>query len=135
MFFCDVVTVKYNFIIYNIEKDKIKGVSAMAAINMNKDMFLDKINNKENLLVDFWAPWCTYCRRINAAYDMIAEENEGKIVVAKINIDEESELSDRENIEIVPTLVMYKDGKAVGSVVAPKSKAEIDEFIRKTLNS
>lgn len=107
----------------------------MAAINMNTALFQETMKQEGIVLVDFWAPWCTYCRRINAAYDKVAEQNEGSILVAKVNIDEEEQLADQEKIEIIPTLVLYKDGKAVGSIVAPESKAAIDTFIHDTLQA
>ena len=105
----------------------------MAAINMNTEMFREMMNQGETVLVDFWAPWCTYCRRISAAYDKIAEQYEGKLKVAKINIDEEGALADEEQIEVIPTLVLYRGGQAIGSVVAPDSKAAIENFITETL--
>ena len=85
------------------------------------------------LLVDYWAPWCGYCRRIGPAYEKIAEQYEGKIVVAKVNIDEEPRLAMEERIEVIPTLVLYRDGKAIGSIVAPESKAMIEGFIEQSL--
>ncbi|KAK0886913.1 hypothetical protein LTR29_018367, partial [Friedmanniomyces endolithicus] len=55
-------------------------------------------------------------------------ELEGRLETAKINIDEEPELAELEKIELIPTLVLYKDGKPLGSIVAPESKAKIEEF-------
>jgi len=105
----------------------------MAAINMNRDMFDKAIESGQLMLVDFWAPWCGYCRRINPAYEKIAEEYGKSMLVGKINIDDEPELSDAEDIEVVPSLILYKDGKAIASIVAPSSKAMIDQFIRENL--
>ena len=105
----------------------------MAAVNMNQAMFEKAIMGDQPVLVDFWAPWCTYCRRISDAYDRIAEKYDGKILVGKVNIDDEPLLSDQEGIEIIPTLVLYRAGRALGSIVAPESGAMIEEFIEKTL--
>lgn len=107
----------------------------MAAVNMNQEMFEKAIMGDKPVLVDFWAPWCTYCRRISDAYDRIAEKYDGQIFVGKVNIDEEPMLSDQEGIEIIPTLVLYRAGMALGSIVAPESGAMIEEFIEKTLGA
>jgi len=82
--------------------------------------------------VDFWAPWCTYCRRINPALDKIADSREDVLIV-KVNIDEEPELAQQERIEVIPTLVLYREGFDLGSIVAPESKARIDDFLREVL--
>lgn len=105
----------------------------MAAINMNREMFDRTLKGDKPVLVDFWAPWCTYCRRIESAYDQVAQQAADRLVVAKVNIDDEALLAQQEQIEIIPTLVMYQGGKAVGSIVAPESKAMIDAFISQAL--
>ena len=105
----------------------------MAANNINNNQFNEMLQGDKPLLVDYWAPWCGYCRRIGPAYERIADQFGGEIQVVKVNIDDEPMLAHREHIEVIPTLVLYKDGKAVGSVVAPESKAAIEEFIRQSL--
>lgn len=102
----------------------------MAAININKVQFEQMMGGEKPILVDFWAPWCGYCRRIGPAYDRIADEYGDSLAVVKINIDEEPQLADAAQIEVIPTLVLYKNGKAVDAIVAPESKAVIDRFIQ-----
>ena len=105
----------------------------MAARDINYEQFRSMAENGQTVLVDFWAPWCSYCRRIAPAYDKIAAQYEGEILAAKVHIDEEPRLAPQEMIEVIPTLVLYRGGVAIGSIVAPESKAMIDEFIRESL--
>lgn len=102
----------------------------MSAINMNKAQFEQFMQEEKPVLVDYWAPWCVYCRRIAPAYEKIAEEYGDQLVIGKVNIDEESQLAEAEKIEVIPTLVLYRGGKAVDSIVAPDSKAAIERFIQ-----
>lgn len=106
----------------------------MAAMNVNTKQFDALMNEGKLVLVDYWAPWCGYCRRIAPAYEKIAQQYGDDMVVAKINIDDEPQLADSQQIEVIPTLVLYRDGEALGFVVAPESKAQIDDFIRDTLS-
>ena len=105
----------------------------MAAMNISEKRFQELMNEGKAVLVDYWAPWCGYCRRIGPAYDRIADQFSGELEVVKVNIDEAMDLARREQIEVIPTLVLYRDGKALASVVAPESKAAIEEFIRENL--
>ena len=82
--------------------------------------------------MDFWAPWCTYCRRIAPAFDKIAQQYADSLIVGKVNIDEEPALAQQEQIEVIPTLVLYRGGQAVASIVAPESKAMIDQFLEES---
>ena len=106
----------------------------MKELNMNLEMF--EKNRKESekpVLVEFWAPWCVYCRRIAPAYDKIAEQYADKLVVGKINVDDVPEVAEREGIEVIPALLLYKNGEVVDSIVAPDSKARIEAFIEEHL--
>mgnify|MGYP002513670100 CR=1 FL=1 len=105
----------------------------MAAMNLNHEEFNRFQNEGKLMLVDYWAPWCGYCRRIGPAYDKVAQQYSKDMVVAKVNIDEEALLADSQQIEVIPTLIIYKDGQALGSIVAPESKARIEQFIQETL--
>ena len=106
----------------------------MSAIEMNNELFENKVlGGSEPVLVEFWAPWCVYCRRIAPALDKVAQQYAGKLTVAKINIDDEPILAAREQIEVIPTLIIYQNGQVLGSIVAPESKARIDDFILENL--
>ncbi len=102
-------------------------------IAMNTELFGKYTQSESPVLVEFWAPWCVYCRRIAPALGKVAAEQGEKLLVGQVNIDEEPLLANQEHIEVIPTLVIYQNGQALGSIVAPESKARIDEFIRDTL--
>ena len=102
----------------------------MAAKNMNSKEFYEAMEQGKEVLVDYWAPWCSYCRRIAPAYEKVAQQYGEQLVIAQINIDEEPLLAHKEQIEVIPTLVLYRDGRAVASIVAPESKARIDGFLQ-----
>lgn len=106
----------------------------MAGIKMDSKQWETYVMKGEKpVLIEFWAPWCVYCRRIGPAFDKIAEQYADTLVVGQVDIDEQPELAQREQIEVVPTLLLYQDGKVCGSIKAPQSKAEIEAFIRETL--
>ena len=101
----------------------------MAAMNINSQTLHEMIENKQTVLVEYWAPWCTYCRRISQAYEQIAEEYGDRMKVVKVNMDEDEQLWQKEQVELIPTLRLYRDGQDMGSIVAPESKAVIESFI------
>ena len=105
----------------------------MAAMNMTHEEFNKAMQDGAIVLVDYWAPWCSYCRRIGPAYDKVAEQFGDKLQVVKVNIDEEPKLAIEERIEVIPTLVLYRNGQAIGSIVAPESKAMIENFIQESI--
>ena len=105
----------------------------MAAMNMNQEQFKQLIREEKPVLVDFWAPWCSYCRRIGPAYEKIGEEYADSLAVGKKKIEEGPGGGGGGGGRKIPTLVLYRNGKAVDSIIAPGSKAEIDRFIQEAL--
>lgn len=107
----------------------------MAAIHMNSQIFHQKTQESDRpVLVEFWAPWCSYCRRLTPALTKIEETYSDALIFGRVNIDEEPQLAELEQIEVIPTLVLYRSGKALGSLVAPESKAGIESFLKETLS-
>lgn len=97
----------------------------------NKRTLDEYVAEGKTVLVEFSAPWCVYCRRLAPAMEKIAEEYKDILTVGSVNIDNEQELARQERIEVVPTLVLYKNGQAVDSIVGPGSQAAVEAFIRK----
>ena len=93
----------------------------------------DVLRADKPVLVDFWAQWCPYCRRIAPAFDRVGEQYADTLIAGKINYDEEPQLIQRFGIDTIPTLMLFKNGEVIGSVVAPGSKAAIETFIQETL--
>ena len=97
--------------------------------NFNKEV----LESDKVVLIDFWAPWCTYCRRIAPAFDKIASQQEDKLIFAKLDIDDAAEIAEEYGVDTIPTLIIFKNGEVLGSIVAPDSKAKIEAFIEENL--
>lgn len=101
----------------------------MAAKQIKASELKELIQSKKYVLVDFWAPWCPHCVKINPAYEQIADDYRQQVEVVKIDMDEDDRLWSELEVELIPTLRLYVDGKPVASVTAPESQAAIDEFL------
>ena len=104
------------------------------AVNVKTQDFEEQVAKASGpVLVDFWAQWCPYCRRIAPAFGKVGEQYADTLIAGKINYDEEPQLIERFGIDTIPTLMLFKNGEVLGSVVAPASKAAIETFIQETL--
>lgn len=99
-------------------------------IEANAATFDALLTNDLPVVIDFWAPWCGPCRMLSPVVDEIAGELEGKIVVAKCNVDENQDLAMKYGVMSIPTIVMLKGGsevmRSVGAVPKPKLKGDIE---------
>ena len=105
----------------------------MSILNMNAESYRKFTQAEQPVLVEFSAPWCVYCRRLAPALESVAEEYRDTLVFGAVNIDDEPELARSEEIEVVPTLLIYQNGQVLGSIVAPESRAQLVAFIEETL--
>ena len=100
------------------------------ALNITKDNFEAEVANSAiPVLLDFWAPWCGPCKALGPTIDALAEENEGKAKVAKINVDEEPEIGLKFQIRSIPAIKLFKGGEVVSEVVGLQTKASLQKMI------
>ena len=83
----------------------------MPAIHISEDKFDEAIASDKPVLVDFWATWCGPCKMMTPVLEELAEELKDDLTIAKIDVDEESELASEYRISSIPTLVLLKNGK------------------------
>lgn len=102
----------------------------MAIITVTTENFEELTGGAAPVLVDFWAPWCGYCRRLAPAVDQVAEDYDGRLTVGKINIDEQPALAERFQVETIPTLMLFRAGQTPATVVAPESRAQVTAWLK-----
>ena len=85
------------------------------------------------VLVDFWASWCGPCMMLGPILEKVAEDYDKKIVVAKLNVEDNQEISSKFNIMSIPAVKLFKDGKVVDEFVGVKPESAIKDFIDKNL--
>ena len=79
--------------------------------------------------MDFWAAWCGPCRMLGPVIAQVADEQEGKVTVAKINVDDNPDLARRFGIRSIPALLLFKDGEVINTSMGYLPKAEVEAFI------
>ena len=109
----------------------------MAGLNVKtvtKQNFESEVLSSDKpVLVDFWASWCGPCRMIGPFIDELADEYVGKAVVGKVNVDEEGELAQNFRVMSIPTLMVFKNGKVVESIMGARPKDDLKRILDKHL--
>ena len=102
----------------------------MAEIIVNENNFEEVVlKNEGPVLVDFWAAWCGPCRMLGPVIAQVADEQEGRVTVAKINVDDNPDLARRFGIRSIPALLLFKDGEVMNTSMGYLPKAEVEAFI------
>ncbi len=102
--------------------DKIKAVT-------DASFEADVVNSSQVVLVDFWAEWCGPCKALAPVLDEIADEYDGKVLIAKVNIDENDQTPPKYGIRGIPTMLLFSDGSVQATKMGALSKAELSAFI------
>ena len=98
-------------------------------INITDDSFESVINSDKPVLVDLWAEWCGPCKMIAPILDEVAEEMSDKVIITKLNIDQNPNTPPKFGVRGIPTLLLFKNGAVAGTKVGALSKTQLVEFL------
>lgn len=93
--------------------------------DLTKDNFQEFVKSSLPVVIDFWAPWCSYCRMLMPIYEEVAKELSGKMKFGRVNVDDEEELASRFKVQGIPLLVILQDGKEVKRLVGYRPKDQL----------
>ena len=99
----------------------------------DKDFEKDVILSDIPVLIDFWAEWCGPCKQIAPSLDEISEELDGKMSLAKVNIDENPETPSKYGVRGIPTLMLFKDGEVTSTKVGALPKSKLKECVESVI--
>lgn len=91
----------------------------------------DKVVNQSTILVDFWAPWCGPCKAQDPILEELAESMNGKVLIGKVNVDDNRALATKYGVMNIPTLILFKDGKKKYHFTGVQSKERLEHIINK----
>ena len=96
----------------------------MAVLHLNEEGFFKLVESEKPVLVDFWADWCGPCQMLAPAIEELAAQYDGKVAVAKVNVDENPDLAVRYGVSNIPTVVLFAKGNEVDRLVGLMDKEQ-----------
>ena len=106
--------------------------------DINQDQFVEEVIEKSKtipVIVDFWAPWCGPCKQLTPTLEKVINKKNGKVVLAKINVDENKEIASQLNIQSIPTVYAFVDGKPFDAFQGAQPESKIDEMANKLIDA
>lgn len=108
----------------------------MADVTITDSSFKSEVlDSKTPVLVDFWAPWCAPCRIVSPIIDELAKDYAGKVKVGKMNVDENQDVPGQYGIMSIPTILVFKNGKPVKTMIGAQGKENYKRAIDEALAS
>ncbi len=108
----------------------------MSDLNFTDSDFKTQVlESQQPVIVDFWAPWCAPCRIVSPTVDELGREYEGKVIVGKMNVDENPQTAGQYGVMSIPSIVFFKNGQPVKTMIGAQSKENYKQEIEAILAS
>ena len=107
-------------------------------VDINQDHFIDQVIEKSKnipVIVDFWAPWCGPCKQLTPLLEKVVNKKNGKVILAKINVDDNQGIAAQLNIQSIPTVYGFVDGKPIDAFQGAQPESKIEAMIDKLIDN